>query len=624
MEDQVDSQLESEYAAATTRAREFVAIRYLLEECEQTSPDYPKADIRWREVWRVRMAELPGTPDFILAVPMVFPDRLPKVYLTASTAAELRQIPHLDNKRFLCGYDEEMAKPDADNPEGIVISVLERAAKVFNDGLSGANEPHYLQELQAYWTLDCDFEALSLIDPLSETHSVTMLSLEPNWRGYSCLFAHSEEDGTAWLKAVSCSSKVKADKILFLHFQTLGNPPFPRTNGEMYQLLRQHNPSNLKLLLTHLRRSRRPSAILFSAPTNGDARMMGAWWHPVTAHEVNRGPGHHRRHRGVVPGFGSATSDIAVTVELSMQHKQARLRRASIERVDKARLFERSVGRRSLALEKPVNIIGCGSLGSFSAACLAQSGAVDDFRMVDPQKLEPANVQRHYCGMSGVGELKVDVTKRKLGAHFPHIKCDTHAKDVLELIRASPSALTPSSLTLVTVADIAIDRRLNQLLKNTSSLGGGPLCFLWVEPHLIAGHAIFLRPELTGCFECAFDQEFHFKHRVLCDPEQFAQREAGCQSTFMPYSGLDATQFIAAATRFLIESIQADENRLFSWIGDIEYARRNGLALEERWQSAQPFSLHLSPLAPNTSCAVCGANDGTLSTKRERVRAAFR
>lgn len=305
-----------------------------------------------------------------------------------------------------------------------------------------------------------------------------------------------------------------------------------------------------------------------------------------------------------------------------MHHKQAKLVRASVARVDKVRLFERTIGDISLAFEDPVNMIGCGSLGSLTAACLAQSGTADNFRFVDPQTLTPENVQRHYCGMADIEKLKVDATKSKLSAHFPHVSCETHAKDVLELVRTSPLALTPSSLTLVTVADIAIERRINQLFRNTSTFAQGPLCFLWVEPHLIAGHAVFMTAHTPGCFECNFNHELHFKHRVLSNAERFVRREAGCQTTFMPYSGLDANQFVASVTRFLIESIHADESRVFSWIGDIEYARRNGFALEEQWESAQPFSAHVSVLQPNSACAVCGSNGQSLSVKRERVRAA--
>ncbi len=115
---------------------------------------------------------------------------------------------------------------------------------------------------------------------------------------------------------------------------------------------------------------------------------------------------------------------------------------------------------------------------------------------------------------------------------------------------------------------------------------------------------------MPGCFECAFDHGFHFNHRVLRDPDQFAKREAGCQSTFIPYSGLDTAQFVAAATRFLIESMRFSENRILSWIGDIDYARKNGFELEERWRSAQPFSSNVSVLVPNKSCSFRGANEG--------------
>jgi hypothetical protein len=625
MEDQVDSQLESEYAAATERARRFVAGRYLLEECEKTEPDYPTTGGPWREVWRVQMPEFDRPTDFILAIPPTFPDRMPKVYLTISIAEELTQIPHVDNNRLLCAYDEEMAKSNADRPGEIVIAVLDRAAMVFNEGLSGPSEADYLQELQAYWGLDCDSHGLSLVDPLVDADSVMMLRLEPNWRGYSYLLGVSEQLGKDWLKAVGCSSKTRAEKVPLLHLQTIGKPPFPQTNGEVYRFLQEHDPANLKVLLTHLQRSQRPSAVVFSAPTDGHARMMGAWWHPVIAHEVNRGPAHRsKRHKGVIPGFGSTKTGSAMIAELSIHYRQAKLVRATVERVDKARLFQRTAGQFSSALEDPVNVIGCGSLGSLTAVCLAQSGAADTFRIVDPQTVTPENVQRHYCGMSDIGELKAEGTKKKLCAHFPHVSCEAYPNDVLELIRTSPVALTPSSLTLVTVADIAIERRINQLFRNKSSFGRGPLCFLWVEPHLVAGHAIFLNGNAPGCLECNFDNQFRFNHRVLNHPEHFARREAGCQTTFMPYSGVDASQFVASATRFLIESIQANEPRLFSWIGDIDNARRNGFALREQWQSAQAFSSLVSPLPQNPSCTTCGPNEGSISVERKRVLAAFR
>lgn len=604
----VDSPLESYYAAATNQARRLVASRYMLEECDPNSLDYPKSDDGWREVWRVNVPDDVAPQDFILAIPNTFPDHLPKTYLPVDTVETLEQIPHLDSKRFLCGFDEGDAKPNADDPGGVALRVLERAITVFKDGIASANHEDYAEELQAYWALDSDIIALSLIEPDTALSSATLLHLLPAWRNYAYLIAVTQEVGKEWLKAVGCASKVEAQTIPFLHLQTIGVPPLPRNNGEIYALLESQDTSYLETLKTYLQRSKRPSAVLFSAPTVKDGRMLGVWWHPLVAHEVNRGPGNHRRHTGVVPGFMSITNKSGVMAELTLRYKQAKIIRAVVERIDRTRLFERTIGIARSALEFGANVIGCGSVGSFAVASLSQSGVVDRFRIIDPDKLRPENVQRHYCGMSEIGEYKVEATARKLHAHYPHVKCKTYTNDVLEIIRTLPTLLASSSLTLVTVADIAIERRLNQLYKNTPTFGVSPLCFMWVEPHMLAGHVLFLRRDQPGCFECAFDEHFRFKNRVLKNPAEFSRREAGCQSTFIPYSGLDAVQFVTTASRFLIRALETSENKIFSWIGDAENARARGIELGQQWESATSFSFSTTPLSPNPLCRVCGAN----------------
>lgn len=609
MDAPVDSQLERDYAAATNRARRLVASRFMLEECPPTSPDYPRPDTSWREVWRVRVMDLDEPQDFILAIPYTFPDDFPKAYLPTHTVEAVKQIPHLDTKRFICTFDEVAAKPNADDPGAVALRVLERAIEVFRAGVSGANHIDYDEELQAYLVLDCDFRALSLVESDTTLPSVTMLHLQPGWHGYSHLFAPTEDAGKEWLKAVGCLSKVDARIIPFLHLQTFGNPPLPLTNGEIYRLLKRQDTSILKLLLAHLQHSPRPSAVLFSAPTSGAGRMIGAWWHPKVAHEVNRGPGHNRSHQHVVPGFRAGANRIAAIGELSVHHQQAKLLRAAVERVDRERLFQRTIGDTRPAFENKVNMIGCGSLGSITAASLAQSGAADRFRMIDPELLRSENVQRHYCGMTDIGERKVEATARKLRAHLPYVECETHTKDVLELLRTSPTALASSSLTIVTTGDIAVERRLNKLFKASGMLSDAPLCFMWVEPHLLAGHAVFLRRERAGCFECLFDEDFSFKNRVLKRPASFTRREAGCQSTFVPYSGVDVMQFVAAANRFLIRSLGCSDNRVFTWLGDIEEARAREVELQQHWEHASSFSIHTTELALNNMCLVCGAND---------------
>jgi hypothetical protein len=92
---------------------------------------------------------------------------------------------------------------------------------------------------------------------------------------------------------------------------------------------------------------------------------------------------------------------------------------------------------------------------------------------------------------------------------------------------------------------------------------------------------------------------------VLSHPERFSKREAGCQTTFVPYSGLDLQQFICAATRFLLATADSPDNMVFSWLGDIDEARRQGVGIEETWVGASAFSTHILVLSRNTECRGC-------------------
>ena len=561
-------------------------------------------------MWRVSVNRDAEPQDFIVAIPYTFPDVLPKIYLPVELAESGRQIPHVDRNRFLCSYDEVTSKPNADDPGQIAIDVLNRAIGVFRDGVAGINEDDFNQELEAYWGLDSTLFALSLVGPDVSLHQVVIAQLQPPWRNFSYMFAATAEDVTDWLTAVGSSSKTEMRTVPFLHLKTLGQPPLPSTNGDIYGLLARYDPNNLSSLLNYLKKAERPCGVLFSAAVDSNNRMLGAWWHPQAVHQVNRGPGRAKRHRGVVPGFRSGSST-AASVELSMSNKQGRLTRATIDRVDKARLFARTVGSSPISLEHRLNLVGCGSLGGFTAVSLVQTGAVDRLRLIDPQPLDIENVQRHYCGMSYIGEPKVDATKRKLEAHFPHADCEPYQKNVLDIIRTTPTDLVPSSLTIVSVADIAVERRLNRLFNQTQLFGDGPICFMWVEPMMFAGHAVLVQRG-SGCFECAFDELLMFEDRVVGNPDAFSQRESGCQTTFIPYSGLDALEFTAQAVRFVLKYLHLDQSFLFSWIGDIDQIDESGGILQDRWKGTPAFSTHVKPLAPRRGCATCGNNELSL------------
>lgn len=78
-------------------------------------------------------------------------------------------------------------------------------------------------------------------------------------------------------------------------------------------------------------------------------------------------------------------------------------------------LFSRNSGilETEYLAEKKVVILGCGSVGSLVSLELARSG-VANFLLVDPDIVEYHNICRHQCGLTDVGDLKVNALEKRL------------------------------------------------------------------------------------------------------------------------------------------------------------------------------------------------------------------
>jgi hypothetical protein len=606
MGDQHDTSLESAYAATTARVRRSLIGQFDLRVADRSLPGYPPYPHRWREVWQLSVTVSLKDFSILIAIPKTFPDQLPIVYLQHDLKESGRTIPHLNREREFCTFDKSEVRLNADNPEGIVLSVIERAQKLLEEGVSGSNRGEYINEFEAYWSQITTAQSLSLVGPSDRgARKVFVLRLNPNWKNWSFLFAEEEASGKRWLTSVGYKNRPIVNQALYLPLKSLGLPPYPVTNGTLYQRLKEEDPDALRELLDFLFSANRPTAILFSVPAGRTERVMGAWWHPQSTARSDRIV---RRNKASVKASDEfELGNHPVEEELSDKNRKGKLLCADVERVDQKRLSMRTTGARQEIFGRPVNIIGCGSIGSLAAARLAESGAVDKLRLIDYERLSPENVGRHYCGMSDVGEFKTVAIASKIQHHFPQIECETKQSEILDLLRVSPSLVAPASINLIAVGDLTTERRLNQVAMSATERIS-PHCYVWVEPHLYGGHALFIMKDNRGCFECAFDENFLFKRRIIKDTGQFSMREAGCRSTYMPYGGLYANEFVPAVVRFLLAAMgSSSENRVFSWTGDLDAARHEGIALAQEWVAAPSFSSFTRTLEVNPTCTVCTA-----------------
>ena len=104
---------------------------------------------------------------FGFCLPADFPGVLPTVF---ALSPELLRLPHVDERRIVCAFEDENTLLDYRAEEDLVRETVERARRVVEDGLLGLNRADFLQEFEAYWPRQ--LEVLSAVTPSDAPHEI--------------------------------------------------------------------------------------------------------------------------------------------------------------------------------------------------------------------------------------------------------------------------------------------------------------------------------------------------------------------------------------------------------------------------------------------------------------------
>ncbi len=164
-------------------------------------------------------------------------------------------------------------------------------------------------------------------------------------------------------------------------------------------------------------------------------------------------------------------------------------------------LFARTRGllETSALAGRTVGIIGVGSGGAAIAVELAKAG-VGRFVLIDPDRLEPANLSRHVCGLSDLGRAKVFAVRDLLLDRNPNIAVDALQLDVLHSPDRAREALTGADLIIGATDDNRSRGWVNRLAlwtKQTAIFGRA-------LTRAAAGDVLRVRPHAGPCLACVF------------------------------------------------------------------------------------------------------------------------
>lgn len=238
---------------------------------------------------------------------------------------------------------------------------------------------------------------------------------------------------------------------------------------------------------------------------------------------------------------------------------------------------------------KMISIIGCGSIGSHVVESMISLGS-SNFQLIDPDKLEIENVARHYCGYFTVGLSKVEAIKFVATKRNPNLNIECVNKDFHEFVNQEVASLNNYNLIIDATAELSVEYRLNELLKTQTITK--PVLSMWIEPYGIAGHALLLQKG-QNLFEELFDKKtLEFNKRVVVNQENYFKHEAGCQSSYIPYSGFEIQLFINQVLKKGFEYIgKKTGNYLFTWIGEVSKAHQYNMSINEDYIGQNDYSI---------------------------------
>ena len=383
---------------------------------------------------------------------------------------------------------------------------------------------------------------------------------------------------------------VEFKKCLFLPLQQIPKPPFPDNNRDIFKYLEKQSPDLKKTVTDYIYKNGYHGTIIFSVNINGQIGL--AAWHHTS-------PGEKCLNRGFRPD--NVPKDVIKT-RLASQ----KINRCKIERIDGDRIQKRIGSDKQEIRKRKVCIIGCGSIGSHIAFHLSRSGIVK-FVLIDNDDLLPENVGRHLCGMSEVNQGKVYAVAKKIESHFPYVQIKPYYDSFHKVFTDNPDEIYSSDLIISATANTAIERRLNKI--QTSS-AFPPVLYSWIEPYGIASHAILIIKDKGGCFECCLDSStLSYRYSVAgFDQENFSVQEAGCQTSFTPYSALEADQASSMASRLCLAYLNQElsTSTRYTWIGDLNILTKMNIKKNSMYDHMPELTLHKANIDKKINCSVCG------------------
>lgn len=501
--------------------------------------------------------------------------KLPEFSVNLKRHPRLAGLPHVGPSGGICSSDATKSQPNPERPEQCIKETLDRAIAVLDEGIAGSNYDDYAEELNAYWMMESTCFGYICDAFPSRAQTIYAAFAKIGRKKIPC-FASSKQTAIEFAAHLGDHSNHTVDTIpcLFLQLSQPLSFPLPTTYREWDEEIGRSGKHTQNKYRSFLCESKRKKGFIILGVPSESRRYIAGFLQDKT-------PNYH--------GFRAKTPKRHERALKDLSYSKKKALKYHLENISQERLFNR--GGSGQGLYGTFGIIGCGSLGSYLAKSLADAGA-SKFLLIDDEILGVENVARHACGFSYIGENKAQAMKKLLERDNPNVRCTSFVDDANLIIDDSPQLLNNSQTVFVTAADSPIEYHCVRALCNKTLTC--PLVIMWVEPFALVAHAIVLnKPQ--DVINDMFDENLAFANPAILNSGDFLRREAGCQSSYMPYSGLDVQAFLHSFIRVWGSdtTIRKDRNYHFIWTGKLSAAGKLDATVASQYARMNDYSFSI-------------------------------
>ena len=207
--------------------------------------------------------------------------------------------------------------------------------------------------------------------------------------------------------------------------------------------------------------------------------------------------------------------------------------------------------------QKRVVILGCGSVGSLVAMELARAG-VSYFLLCDADIVEYHNVCRHQCGITDVGDLKVNALSRKLQNINPNIKI-IHFEGIVQNL--PKSTLDEFCVANQTIFVGCADNRDADIYANRISIYyAAAFLSIGFWERAYAGEIFYHIPgKGMPCYECALGNGGNISARAQANHHVYSNQENTEGLKFEPGISVDINFITTIGIKLIIDILNSTD-----------------------------------------------------------------